>query len=149
MQKLLLVVQVHTAFDYLMLTICYLFGTGLCTAFRWMLWASRQGPVRSWRQWMPYWSQHAATNITSLIVALVVGTLWLTGRLRAVAGLFEGVLAGFGVKLPADQVVPVEYGTAIAAGFFFDLTSRWAIRYLIGKFPQDDPPAPPAKEVEP
>ncbi len=148
---MLAVVSVHTAFDWVVITILYLFGTALCTAFRWGLWMQKQPAGTSWGG---YWRSHAATNLVSLTVAVVVGALWLTGNLLGVATLFQGLLANVGVTLPTDQVVPVEYGTALAAGFFFDLTSRFLVR-AIQKYAPDlangdthTPPPPPPAEAK-
>jgi hypothetical protein len=106
--------------------VCYLLGIAAAIVLSWGLWMQKQPAGTAW---MPYWRQHAATNLTSAIVALLAMSLWLSGNLSGLAGLFHDTLAGIGVTVP-EKEIPVEMGTSAIAGAVIDVAARSFVRRI-------------------
>ena len=96
----------------------YMLGAVMHVLFRWSGWKQNNNE----RAWIDYWKRHAAFNIKSLIVAVVLSFIWVQELLPFVLDLIPGW---------SDLGIPVIERTnlsSIAVGFCLELIMARVIK---------------------
>ena len=92
------------------LLIWYMVGALLHVFYRWSRWKVHNPPTEPW---LLYWRAHLATNVSALIMALIVAFVWVENLLTWFVGMV-GIDTGTWPEIPRNPL------TSLAAGFLLE-----------------------------